>query len=213
MKTEDLVTWLAADAVPVSHPAQARRFVVTLALGAGMALVLMLVLFGPRPDLVQAAMLPMFWLKLAFPASLVLAAAVGVKRLGHPGMRLGRVAIGVAAPVAAIWLMSTIVLMKAAPEGRSALIWGTSWKECPLSIAALAVPALLAAFWAVRQLAPTRVRLAGAAAGLFAAAAGALAYALHCPEMEAPFLGVWYVVGMLIPTAAGAMLGPRWLRW
>ena len=81
-----------------SHPAQARRFVMTLALGVGVALLLMLVLLGPRPDLGQAAMLPMFWLKLAFPASLVLAAAVAVQRLGHPGMRLGRVAIGVAAP-------------------------------------------------------------------------------------------------------------------
>jgi hypothetical protein len=155
----------------------------------------------------------MFWLKIVFPACLVLAAAVAVQRLGHPGMRLGRVAIGVVAPLAVIWLMSAIVLINAAPEGRSALIWGATWKECPLSIAALSVPALLAAFWAVRQLAPTCARLAGAAAGLFAGAAGALVYALHCPEMEAPFLGVWYVVGMLIPTAAGAMLGPRWLRW
>lgn len=213
MKTEDLVAWLAADAAPVSHRTQARRFVVTLALGAGVALLMMLVLLGPRPDLGQAATLPMFWLKLAFPACLVLAAAMAVQRLGHPGMRLGRLAIGVVAPVAVIWLLSAIILMNAAPGGRSALIWGATWKECPLSIAALSIPALLAAFWAVRQLAPTRVRLAGAAAGLFAGAAGALVYALHCPEMEAPFLGVWYVVGMLIPTAAGAMLGPRWLRW
>lgn len=213
MRTEDLVAWLAMDAQPVSRRAQARRFVVTLALGAGVALLMMLVLLGPRPDLGQAATLPMFWLKLAFPACLVLAAALVAQRLGHPGMRLGRLAIGVVAPVAVIWLMSAFILINAAPDGRSALIWGATWKECPLSIAALSVPALLAAFWAMRQLAPTRVRLAGAAAGLFAGAAGALVYALHCPEMEAPFLGVWYVVGMLIPTAAGAMLGPRWLRW
>src|SRR5687767_11223545 len=202
MKTEDLVAWLAADAAPISQRAQARRFVGTLALGAGVALLMMLVVLGPRPDMRQAAVLPMFWLKLAFPASLVLTAAVAVLRLGHPGMRLGRVGIGVVAPMAAIWLMSAIILMNAAPGGRSALIWGVTWKECPLSIAALSVPALLAAFWAVRQLAPTRARLAGAAAGLFAGAAGALVYALHCSEMEAPFLGVWYVVGMLIPTAA-----------
>lgn len=213
MKTEDLLAWLASDAVPVSHSAQARRFALTLALSAGAALLLMLVLLGPRPDLGQAAVLPMFWLKLAFPAVVALAAAVAVQRLGHPGMRLGRVAIGVAAPVAAIWLLSAIVLMSAEPDGRSALIWGATWKECPLSIAALSVPVLVAAFWAVRQLAPTRARLAGAAAGLFAGATGALVYALHCTEMEAPFLAVWYVAGMLIPTAAGAMLGPRWLRW
>ncbi|MEG0969467.1 MAG: NrsF family protein, partial [Pseudomonas sp.] len=27
------------------------------------------------------------------------------------------------------------------------------------------------------------------------------------------FWGVWYVLGMAIPTLIGALLGPRWLRW
>ena len=62
-------------------------------------------------------------------------------------------------------------------------------------------------------LAPTRLRLAGAAAGLLSGAVGALVYSLHCPELAAPFLGFWYLLGMLIPTAAGALLGPRLLRW
>jgi hypothetical protein len=31
--------------------------------------------------------------------------------------------------------------------------------------------------------------------------------------MEAPFLAVWYVLGMLIPAGAGALLGRRVLRW
>ena len=47
----------------------------------------------------------------------------------------------------------------------------------------------------------------------FAGALGALVYALHCPEMATPFLAVWYVAGMAIPTALGAVLGPRLLRW
>jgi len=67
--------------------------------------------------------------------------------------------------------------------------------------------------WAIRGLAPTRLRLAGAAAGLLSGAVGALVYCLHCPELEAPFLGFWYLLGMLIPTAVGALLGPRLLRW
>ena len=52
-----------------------------------------------------------------------------------------------------------------------------------------------------------------AGAGLLAGALGALVYALHCPEMATPFLAVWYVVGMAIPTVLGAILGPRLLRW
>jgi hypothetical protein len=31
--------------------------------------------------------------------------------------------------------------------------------------------------------------------------------------MTAPFIGVWYLLGMLIPSAVGALLGPRLLRW
>lgn len=65
----------------------------------------------------------------------------------------------------------------------------------------------------MRGLAPTRLALAGAASGLLAGALGALVYALHCTEIAAPFLGIWYVIGMLIPTAIGALLGPRMLRW
>jgi hypothetical protein len=38
-------------------------------------------------------------------------------------------------------------------------------------------------------------------------------YTLPCPELAAPFLGIWYLLGMLIPTAFGAWLGPRVLRW
>lgn len=30
---------------------------------------------------------------------------------------------------------------------------------------------------------------------------------------EAPFIGFWYLLGMLIPTAVGALLGARLLRW
>ena len=67
--------------------------------------------------------------------------------------------------------------------------------------------------WALRGAAPTRLAWAGAGAGLLAGALGALAYALHCPEMAAPFLAVWYLAGMALPTLAGAWLGPRVLRW
>jgi hypothetical protein len=67
--------------------------------------------------------------------------------------------------------------------------------------------------WAMRELAPTRLRLAGAGTGLLAGSLGALVYSLHCPESAAPFIAFWYLLGMLIPTALGALLGPRLLRW
>jgi hypothetical protein len=93
------------------------------------------------------------------------------------------------------------------------MVLGTTWRTCPFNIALLAVPALLVGLWALRGGAPTRPGWAGAGAGLLAGALAALVYALHCPEMAAPFLAVWYVVGIAIPAALGALLGARWLRW
>ena len=78
---------------------------------------------------------------------------------------------------------------------------------------ALVVPWLLLTALAAWVLLRARPALAGACGGLLSAALGALVYALHCPEMQAPFLAVWYVLGMLIPTAAGALIGAKLLRW
>jgi hypothetical protein len=136
-----------------------------------------------------------------------------LRRLAHPGIRLGRSPLAVAAPVALVWLMAGAALLMAGAGQRLPLILGDTWMECPVSIAVLSIPATALAFWALRGMAPTRLSLAGGVAGLFGGAAAALAYALHCPEMETPFLAVWYVLGMLIPASVGALLGRRLLRW
>ncbi|MDP3619461.1 MAG: DUF1109 domain-containing protein [Ramlibacter sp.] len=213
MKTPELIAGLAADASPV-RPAQAdRRFHLKLGIGALLTFAAVLVLMGPRDDLDTASSLPMFWLKLLFPASLALAALVGLNRLGHPGIRLGRVPAAVLLAVGLLWSVAAFVLLDAPAGERLPLVLGQSWLACSAGIALVSVPAFALAFLAIRELAPTRLSLAGAAAGLFAGAAGACAYALHCAEMQAPFLAVWYVLGMLVPMAAGAILGRRLLRW
>jgi len=55
--------------------------------------------------------------------------------------------------------------------------------------------------------------LTGAAAGWLAGAVGACVYSLHCPEMAAPFVAIWYVLGMGMSAALGALAGRHWLRW
>ncbi|MGE4242645.1 NrsF family protein [Ramlibacter sp.] len=213
MKTDDLIRALAADDLQIDPTQAERRFFGKLAAGAMIAVAAMLLLMGTRADLNTAAFTAMFWMKLLFPASLAVAALAALRRLSYPGMRLGRVPAAAALPLALVWMMAGLAL-SAAPAGeRLALVLGETWIECPFNIALLSVPALGLAFWATRGLAPTRLSLAGAAAGLFAGAVAALAYALHCPEMQAPFLAVWYGFGMLIPTGAGALLGRRILNW
>jgi hypothetical protein len=213
MKTDDLISALAADVSPVDPTQADRRFFIKLAAGAMLALMAMLLLMGTRADLDTAAFSSMFWVKLLFPAGVAVVALVALRRLSYPGMRLGRAPAAAALPVTLVWIVAGLVLLTAPAGERLELILGETWIECPFSIALLSVPALALAFWAARELAPTRLSLAGAVAGLFAGAVAAFAYALHCPETQAPFLAVWYVLGMLIPTGAGALLGRRLLHW
>jgi len=213
MKTDDLVTLLATGASAVEPNALARRYTLSLGWGAFGATLLMAILLGVRSDIDAAAQLPMFWIKLAFPASVAVASLVAASRLSRPGARLGGARGGLVAPVLVIWLYAAWVLLAAPPAERAELVMGRTWRYCLVGIPTLAAPVFAATLWAMKGLAPTRPALAGAAAGLLAGAMAALVYALHCPEMEAPFIGVWYVVGMLIPAAAGALLGPLVLRW
>jgi hypothetical protein len=93
------------------------------------------------------------------------------------------------------------------------LLLGGTFKVCPFLIALVATPLLFAMLWIAKGLAPTRLRRSGAAAGFVAGALGALVYSLHCPELAPPFIGTWYLLGVLIPTGIGAVIGPQALRW
>ncbi|HWC63691.1 MAG TPA: NrsF family protein, partial [Rhizomicrobium sp.] len=66
---------------------------------------------------------------------------------------------------------------------------------------------------ALRRLAPTRLTLAGSAAGLVAGAGAATVYGFHCTEMAAPFILIWYTLGIGLAAGLGAMLGQRCLHW
>ena len=213
MKTDELISMLANSAEPVPAHAVGRRFAIALGVGLPGAFLLMLVTLGLRPDLVQAATESMFWMKLAFAACLALAGWVTTERLSRPGMHVGFAWAAIATPVLALWLAAAIALLRAAPEQRLGLLLGDTWRSCPFNIAMVSLPLFIATFWCMKALAPTRLALAGASSGLLAGALSALVYALHCPESAAPFLGVWYVLGIAIPTLAGALLGPRILRW
>lgn len=213
MKTDDLIAMLAGGAIAVEPNAVQRRYAMALGWGAFGATLLMAVWLGVRPDLAEAVLLPMFWVKLAFPVLLMVGAMMITLRLSRPGARIGRAPLMIAAPVLAMWLLAAVTLINSAPDPREELVLGISWSVCSIYIAAVSAPAFVASLWAMKGLAPTRLAWAGAAAGLLSGALGALVYSLHCPEMAAPFLGIWYLLGMLIPAAAGAILGPLLLRW
>ena len=213
MRTDDLVRLLATGVEPVERHAVGRRYAIAVGLGMLAAGLLMLMLLGVRPDLAEAARLPMFWVKLGFVACLAWASLVASLRLSRPGRRLEGVPAALVAPVLAMWVIAGVALAGADPAVRPELIFGATWKSCPWFIAMLSLPVFVAVLWAMRGLAPTHLPLAGTASGLLAGTVGALVYCLHCPESEAPFIGTWYLLGMLIPGLVGRLIGPRLLRW
>jgi len=213
MKTDEFVAMLAAGAAPVPPHAAARRLALALCVGLALSLAILWAGYGTRHDLVQAMFWPMFWVKLLFPLAVAAAGFVMLQRLARPGVRLRRAWLGVLLPVLAVWLLALVAWMQAPAEARMALLMGRSWRTCVPSIALIALPVFVAAMAALRTLAPTQPALAGAAAGALAGGVGAAVYALHCHELAAPFIAVWYVAGIALPVLAGAAIGPRLLRW
>jgi hypothetical protein len=213
MKTEDLVTMLATGADAVDPRAAVRRYAGAVGAGVIVAVVLMAALLGVNTNLVRNASVPMVWVKFAFVAWLFVSALFTTLRLARPGASLAGMPGALAAPVLAMWLLAAVALVGTARTRGLELVLGQTAAACPFLIALLAAPVFLSGLWAMQELAPTRLCLAGASVGLLAGAAGAFVYAFHCPELAAPFLGTWYVLGMAIPTALGALIGPRVLRW
>ena len=214
MKTDELVALLAAQAQPVPRHAARRTLALAVAATLPLSVLVMLAGYGLRPGLAASlAQEPMALVKLLAPAVAALAAFVVVERLARPGVPVRGAWLGVALPLLLLWVLGLAVWLAAAPESRPGLLFGRTWRTCALSISGIGLPVFVAAVLALRSLAPTRPMLAGAAAGALAAGAGAAVYALHCPELAAPFLAVWYVLGMAIPVVVGALLGRVLLRW
>ncbi|MBA3597930.1 MAG: DUF1109 domain-containing protein [Methylibium sp.] len=211
MKTDHLIEMLARGAGPAPQAVAARRLIPVGVLGVLTSAALALALMGPFPR--EMLDTPAPWIKLAYAGLLALAAAWLTARLARPVSR----------PAIPARLIAAVVLVMAAlgasawattPEAeRLAALFGSSWVACPWNVLALSMPALAGALWALRELAPTRPRAAGCAAGLLAGALGAGGYAFACPETSAVFVAVWYSLGIGLAAGVGAFLGPRVLRW
>ncbi len=122
-----------------------------------------------------------------------------------------------------LWLLALPVLGLAfiavsqfaiAPAGERWRMWmGGSARVCPELVFLLAIPIFLGLAWALRRLAPTRLRATGGAAGFAAGTCAATIYGLHCTEAAAGFVLTWYTLGICFAALAGALVGPRLLRW
>jgi hypothetical protein len=213
MNAETLIATLAADVRPVSRHAVGRRLLIGVGTGAAATLVLVVGSIGMRPDLDAAMDGFAFWMKWTYTISLGVGASVMMARLARPEPVRLRSLWPVAIPFALLAILSAVELAYR-PAGDWLSMWlGASWRKCPWAVLALSIPIFIGLLWSFRRLAPTRLRAAGAAAGLAAGAWAATLYCLHCPEVSAIFVLTWYTLGIVLAAAAGALLGPRLLRW
>lgn len=213
MNTDDLIAQLSADVPRVRRHTVGWRLGLGLAGGLIVSLTIVVAVMGVRPDLSVAMHGFSFWMKWGYTISLSIAAVVVTAQLARPDSARLRWLWLLAIPVALLAGLGALELLRT-PQGEWLAMWlGESWMVCPWRVLTLAAPIFVGLLWSFRRFAPTRLRAAGAAAGLAAGAFAATVYCIHCPEVSAIFVLTWYSLGILLAASAGALLGPRLLRW
>jgi hypothetical protein len=213
MRNDQLIDALAADVRPVRRNAVGWRLGLGVAAGAAVSAVLLAASLGIRPDLAHAMHGTTFWMKWTYTISLAIGAIWATARLSRPEGRSLRGLWLMAIPVVLLAGVGVMELIRT-PQTEWLAMWlGHSWRICPWLVLTLSMPIFIGLLWSFRRLAPTRLRAAGAAAGLAAGAFSATVYCLHCPEVSAIFVLTWYSLGILLAASFGALVGPRLLRW
>ncbi|MBV9904996.1 MAG: DUF1109 domain-containing protein [Alphaproteobacteria bacterium] len=213
MKTDDLISALSADLEPVNQRAVAQRLALGLGIGMVLSFALMAMWLGFRPDMDAATGTPMFWMKFVYALSIAAFGFVLADRMARPDVEGGIWAALIFAPLAFMAAMAIYRYMGAPEADRTHLVMGGSSQVCARNIVILSLPIFTGLFWSLRALAPTRQTLAGAVAGVLAGAAGTFIYAFHCTEYAAPFVAIWYTLGIAAMGILGAALGRMMLRW
>ena len=213
MKTDDLIAVLGTNVEPVDRKYLLRAIGVAIAGGMLVAIAIALVAFGLRADLTTPHAFAYLLLKLAFTMATVAVTAFMLIKLARPGGERKISIVWTVLPFVAIVLLAMAHLAAAPSIHWEKMIVGDRWLECLLSIPIIAIVPFAAMIWVVRRMAPTDLRRTGALAGLIAGSISATGYALHCMDDSVPFVALWYSGTIILCTAAGAALGPRFLRW
>lgn len=210
MDTDALIRALASRHEPAPRAPLLPRLGIALLVGLAAGLLLLTASLGLRPDFLAAA--PAVALKAFFSAGLAALALGAVARAARPGApaRIGR---GLAAAALVSVLVAAVVVGIEQPGHRIAALTGGGFPWCVVLIPAFALPTALALVWAFREAAPTNLALAGALIGALSGSVGAVVYAGYCPVDSVAFVTAWYVAGIAVASALGALLGSLALRW
>ena len=211
MRTDRLIEALVADRAAPSRPI-AVVLAGALALGGLVSLVVFAVELGVRGDIAAALGTWRFDLKIALLAVAVALALATCRALANPaaGPRALRRLLPLLGLAAALVAIELVVSPAASWPTR---LVGSNARFCMTFIPILSLAPLAAALLVLRRGAPASPTLAGGAAGLLAAASGAMFYAFHCFDDSPLFVMTWYSLAAVPVIALGALAGHRLLRW
>jgi len=215
MNTDRLIDMLSAELEAVNSGRPGKTLILAILTGGAIAFGLMLVTVGPRPDLQSTAHIEWVAVKLLFALSVIGTSALLLNRSMRPGLEDATNWTLVLFPFLAALAVALAVLL-GQPQAWKELIVGAttiSSMRCLLLIMFFAAIPLASVIYAIRQGAPTRLKLSGGIAGIVAGGIGAAAYAFNCSSDTIPFIAIWYGTAIVICAVIGSQIGPRVLRW
>jgi len=215
MNTDRLIDMLSAELEAVNNGRLGKTLILAIVTGGAIAFALMLVTVGPRPDLQSTTHIEWVAVKLLFALSVIGTGALLLNSSMRPGLEDATNWTLVLFPFLAALAVAFAVLLGQPQAWRELLRGATtvSSVRCLVLIMSFAAIPLAAVIYALRQGAPTRLKLCGGIAGIVAGGIGAAAYAFNCASDTIPFIAIWYSAAILICAAIGSQLGPRVLRW
>ena len=213
MKTDDLIDVLSTNVQPVDPQRITRNLQIAIIAGLSLALVSGIAALGVRWDVRNPGAFGFLVLKVAFGVAVTILGAHYLLKHARPGGEMRSWILLTGVPFVAVMALAGASLISAPASHWDDMVMGEQWLECLLSIPVIAVAPFAVIMWAVRKAAPTNLTRTGALAGLVAGGVSAIAYALHCTDDSLPFVALWYGGTIVLCTLAGALTGPRLLRW
>ncbi len=215
MNTDRLIEMLSAELEAVNSGRLGKTLILAIVTGGAIAFGLMLVTVGPRSDLQSTAHIEWVAVKLLFALSVIGTGALLLNSSMRPGLEVETNWTLILFPFIAALAVALAVLL-GQPQAWKELVRGAttiSSMRCLLLIIFFATIPLALVIYALRQGAPTRLKLCGGIAGIVAGGIGAAAYAFNCASDTIPFIAIWYGAAIVICAVVGTQLGPRVLRW
>lgn len=212
MRTDDLIDMLSSEVEAVEPHKLAREFLRAVMVAGLLALAGSVLAFGFSWT-GRFENLGFLTLKVVFSLSVLgITTHVLMKHLRPGGER--RAALWPTALPFLVVAGLAITELSSAPVARwHSLTVGNHGLECIVFIVLTALVPSAIIIAAARMAAPTDPVKTGALAGTVAGAMGALSYAFHCTDDSLSFIALWYVAAIVLCGVAGAVFGPRVLRW